>query len=144
MVIERLAFESQLAALSPTRMEDTARSTNGRISNARVTWKEISHNVDELGLLVKEKTSTWVKSCRESSERETEAYATSKGMAEDSKVDGVRLFFGRQRAFWEMQRSGKMGFFFGVYKVFWEYKCFFLDANGFFWRTFSNVNGSFF
>ena len=46
--------------------------------------------MDELGLLVKEKRSTWVKSCRESSKRETKICALSEGMAEDAKLDGVR------------------------------------------------------
>ena len=45
----------------------------------------------ELVLLVKEKKSTWVKSCKEISKREIEVYAISEGMAEDSKVDdGIR------------------------------------------------------
>ena len=87
--------------------------------------------MDELGLFVKEKTSTWVKSCRESSERETEAYATSKGMAEDSKVDGVRLFFWETKGFLGDATFREDGFF-GVQKVFWEYKCFFWMQMAFF------------
>ena len=38
-------------------------------------------------MLVNEKESTWIKSCKESSKRETEVYAKSEGMAEEAKVD---------------------------------------------------------
>ena len=47
----------------------------------------MSHNVEELGMLAKEKKSTWIKSCKESSKRETEKNAISEGLAEDAKVD---------------------------------------------------------
>ena len=46
-----------------------------------------SHSVDEMGLLVKEKKGTWIKSCRESSKRETEVFAIPEGVAEAAKVD---------------------------------------------------------
>ena len=52
----------------------------------RAKWKEISHDVEELDMLVKEKRSTWVKSCKENSRTKTEIYARE-GMAEDVKVD---------------------------------------------------------
>ena len=51
----------------------------------RAKWKEISHDVEELDMLVKEKKSTWVKSCKENSRTKTEIYARE-GMAEDAKV----------------------------------------------------------
>ena len=49
--------------------------------------KDVSHNVEELGMIVKEKKSTWVKSCKENSKRETEICAISEGMAEDATVE---------------------------------------------------------
>ena len=43
--------------------------------------------MEELGIFAKEKKSTWIKRCMESSERETELFTTSEGMAEDAKAD---------------------------------------------------------
>ena len=74
-------------------IEDGGQSSQDKWKNLkpRVQWKEMSHNVDELGTLVNEKKSTWVKSCKESSKRETAVDAISEGMAEDAKVDdGIR------------------------------------------------------
>ena len=37
-------------------------------------WKEISTEIDALGSALKEKSDTWTKSCRESTERESELH----------------------------------------------------------------------
>ena len=76
--------------------------------------------MDELVLLVKEKKGTWIKSCRESSMRESEVFAISEGMAEASKIDdgirtrikkGLKQFRKatekRCRRGWKTRRSGR-------------------------------------
>ena len=47
-------------------------------------WKEISSETDAVGATVKEKTSTWNKSCKESVKRESELYK----MVEQAAIDG--------------------------------------------------------
>ena len=55
-------------------VEDAGQSSQDKRKNSkpRAKWKEISRTLEELGTLVKDKTSTWIKSCKESSKRETE------------------------------------------------------------------------
>ena len=70
----------------PSKMQDRARKTSGKARNLRAKWKEISRTVEELGTLVKEEKSAWIKSCNETSKRETDN-TVSEGMAEDANVD---------------------------------------------------------
>ena len=69
-------------------IEDAGQSSQDKwkSSKPRAKWKDISRNVRNWVCPWKKK-STWIKSCKESSKRETEIYAISEGMAEDVKVD---------------------------------------------------------
>ena len=69
VVIEKLAFETQLAG-SP--IEDGGQSSQDKWKNPkhRVKWKEISHIVAELGLLVKEKKKALVSKAARKSQKE--------------------------------------------------------------------------
>ena len=40
----------------------------------RMKWKEVSHTVEQLGFLAKDKKSTWVRSCKESSKKKAIDY----------------------------------------------------------------------
>ena len=77
-------------------------------SKTRAEWKDTSHCVEELGTLVREKKSTWIKSCKESSKKkDTEVSAKSEGVAEHAKVDeGARS---RLRRTPQRQGRGKSG-----------------------------------
>ena len=41
-------------------------------SGPKMQWKEITHSMNQLEVLTKDKNNTWVKSCKESSKRESE------------------------------------------------------------------------
>ena len=64
-------------------VEDAGQSSQDKwkSSKSRAKWKDISHTEEELGVLVKEKKSNLINSCKESSKRETEIYSKSDGMA---------------------------------------------------------------
>ena len=70
-------------------VEDAGQSSKDqwKSSTPRAKWIDISHNVEELGTLVKEKRNTGAKSCKESSKCETEIYIVSERMADDDKVE---------------------------------------------------------
>ena len=46
----------------------------------QATWKEVSHTVEEMEMMSKDKKITWVESCQEGSKRESEVLV----MAEES------------------------------------------------------------
>ena len=70
-------------------VEDAGQSSQDKWkrSKPRAKWKEISHNVEELGVLLKEKKTHGSKVARKVRNCETEIFAISEGMAEDAKVD---------------------------------------------------------
>ena len=57
-------------------VEDAGQSSQDKWKSAkpRAKWKDISHDVEEVEMLVKEQKSIWIKSCKESSKSETEVY----------------------------------------------------------------------
>ena len=67
-------------------VEDAGQSSQDKreSSKPRAKWKEISHTVEELGTLVKEKKSTWIKGCVR---KEKPKYASSEGIAENANVE---------------------------------------------------------
>ena len=86
MVIEKIGTQKTNWQCSPIDDEGQSSPERWKKPTPRLYGK-ISHSVDELGLLVKEKKGTWIKRCRESSRRETEVFATSEDMAEAAKID---------------------------------------------------------
>ena len=86
LVIKRTGTRKPTGRAPPSKMRDRAHKTSGKARNLRAKWKEISRTVEELGTLVKEKKSAWIKSCNETSKRETDN-TVSESMAEDANVD---------------------------------------------------------
>ena len=50
-------------------------------------WKEISAEIDAVGNIVKEKTNTWNKKCRERAKRALEVYKTVEQAAVDERQE---------------------------------------------------------
>ena len=87
LVSKRLDLEKPIGTALPSKMQDRVRKTSGNARNLEQSGKKSPIYVEELGVLVKEKESTSIKSCKESSKRETDVYAKSEGVAEEAKVD---------------------------------------------------------
>ena len=60
------------------------------ISQPQGKWREISAKMDAVGIAVKEKSSTWNKSCREGVEREAELYKMIEAAVMDEKTRSKR------------------------------------------------------
>ena len=75
---QKTGTRKTIGSAPPLEMQDRVRKTRRNVQNLMQKCKDISHNVEELGMLVKEKRITWIKSCKESSKRETEVYATQR------------------------------------------------------------------
>ena len=50
-------------------------------------WKEVSHTVNQLGFLVKDKKGTWVRSCEERSKRESDVMVMADELVSCEKLD---------------------------------------------------------
>ena len=59
-------------------------------SQPQVRWKEISAEVDAVRTIVKEKTSTWNKSCKEIVKSELELYKMVEAAVKDEKLEYKR------------------------------------------------------
>ena len=77
--IKRVANKDRLAALS---LMTGAQSSQDKWKKPapRANWKAVSRTVEELGVMAKDKKGTWVKSCRESSNRDTEVFVLTEEM----------------------------------------------------------------
>ena len=68
----------------PSKMSDRVQKTYAKDQIPK--WKEISHNVEELGTVATEKKNTSVKSCKECQKR-TEMFIVEESLADDAKVE---------------------------------------------------------
>ena len=66
---------------------EKAPKTPGSTQKPKGKWKEVSAEFEAVGAVVKEKKSTWHKSGKESSKRETELYTMVESVATDEKQE---------------------------------------------------------
>ena len=81
MADERVVWKAKLQL---ARAGQGAKSQSSQ-SSQRSMWREISAEVDTVGITVNELTKTWSKSCKESLKREKEQYTIVEAAVEDGR-----------------------------------------------------------